>query len=68
MTKTKEPKPRKVVKIANVDLKDLIRDSLYAYACQGHEKCVFGANYLLIPIKDVRKIAKRIAQHAIVGH
>jgi hypothetical protein len=56
------------IKIGRDDAKDLIRDELLGYACQGHEKCVFGKNFILIPVADVHKLAKRIARRAVIGH
>ena len=56
------------IKIGRDDAKDLIRDELLGYACQGHEKCAFGKDYVVIPIEDVHKLAKRIAKRATIGH
>jgi len=60
----KDKRPIKVhpqVRIMKADLQDMIRDELYAYQKE-HEI------WVVIPIHDVKKLAKRIAMRSMVGH
>jgi len=53
------------VKISKKDLADLIRDEIYgANVREG----VFLEDFVVIPIAQVKKIAKKIAMRTIIGH
>jgi len=68
----KEKKPTKVhtqVRVMRADLKDMIRDEIYGAGLKEvGEINLKGKNVICIPIADVKKIAKRIAMRATIGH
>lgn len=69
MTVKKPDKPKPQIRVMRADLKDMIRDELYgaAMATSG-EMAVKGKNVLCIEMSEVKKIAKRIAKRATIGH
>ncbi len=68
----KEPKKIKVktqLRIMKPDLLDMIRDELYGAGLQEHGEIALGRkNVICIPVTEVKKIAKRIAKRATIGH
>ena len=59
---TKKEKVKSQIRIMKPDLKDMIRDEIYAYALDSYPDLV------VIPAKDVAKLAKRIAHRSLIGH
>jgi hypothetical protein len=60
MDKEKKPtKPKPQVRVMKADLKDMIRDELYAYKT---------VEFVMIPKSEVKELAKRIAKRATIGH
>ena len=68
----KETKPVKVhpqIRVMRADLKDMIRDEIYGAGLKEvGEINLKGKNVICIPIQDVKKIAKKIAMRATIGH
>ena len=65
----KNKKDRAQVRVMRADLKDMIRDELYGAGMkEAGEISIKGKNVICIPVAEVKKIAKRIAMRATVGH
>ena len=58
----KKIKAKTQIRIMKPDLKDMIRDEIYAYTLDSYPDLV------VIPAKDVAKLAKRISRRSIRGH
>jgi hypothetical protein len=54
------------VRIQRADLKDLIRDEVYGAAIANPANAA--SSLLILRKEDVKKLAKRIANRAIIGH
>jgi len=59
---TKKDKVQCQIRIMKPDLKDMVRDEIYAYTLDSCPELV------VIPVKEVAKLAKRIASRSIKGH
>jgi len=69
MKKPKSHKDPAQIRIMRADMKDMIRDELYGAGLKEHGDIALGGkNVICIPVSEVKKIAKRIAKRAMVGH
>jgi len=59
-------KPKAQIRVMKADLKDLIRDEIYGAASA--LVCPPNGKVLVIPHEAVKRIAKRIANRAVIGH
>ena len=51
------------IKIRRADMKDMIRDELYAYQVKWS-----GARLIVIPLEGVKALVENIAKRATIGH
>ena len=59
------PRPKSIIKIRRRDIKDMIRDELYAYqiAWKGKPQPL-----IVIPLAEVKELVESIAKRATIGH